>query len=1375
MATTNSTSKKLNSYHPAESKTLYANEVRVNTGNKKKKAATVVDNKYVSNNIFNDTYTLATKSKGAFEETGRLLNYDDYVLVDDYTRVYGHPDKWIFDTKQKYNNCGVVSALNILSMAGKIDVVAPTDDEIAKLGADRKVKEYDDLTGTYITKTVKSNVDFTSSEELLTLYAIQHDYAIHSKDLDAYKSVKDIKWEDGGTYTAKQFSETQLYHDTIQCVTSILNDYGVKSSIKSLPVVLLPEETEDIEYADEEIEEELPDGSTVSHDSQCEYDIDATGNMMRNYTINSSVGSDTIIFHGMNFSDFENRDYVIAEAGTDLIVYYSDTNYVRITNYYAEDAESLTHVDYVKFDDGTTMDIGIFEGNFDHYTSKLLEANKSTYGSFIFNLTNSVKLGKGMVVSGDANALIGDTESKDYKGHAMALVGCQESSLLGDEEEYNELSGHYLKDFMDCDGFYVVDSGGWLEGEGAQLIECGVLYKFFTNGSSNPTKYHIYSDSFRSYVQTNSEIRSWADNLNLTGNDRRNTLFGNDGNNIIKGGASSDNLYGMGGNDTLYGGTGNDWLAGGAGNNVLNGDSGNDTYVFQTSDDANARQTVNPGSGNDRLRFESDNGDSLLVSDLTYYNSNGNLVVDYQNNRNVSIKDYFTKGLYSSITKIDDTKTIAQRRADNKDHAYDFVTTIKQKGINYKLDQTQANSVKGTKYRDIITTTKYDDTISTGNLGDHITTAYGNDVIKAGTGNDTIIVGYGNKNIYGGKGTNKIVYRDGFSGYDTIHSDSGKDYIYLTSKTRDDLSYSKKGKDLVVTYDEDTGSSVTITDYFAKNGKTSVKYIKLADGDYLDLVKEYSSVVNRNCAKNKSSGLVGGRGHDTLTGNSNDNELIGGAGDDVIKTGKGENTVTGGLGSDIIYAQGSDDTIVYESLYDGNDTIYGSGSGSVNIDMTGNDVELNGTLGFVDGYKKHLNGIKNYAYTKSGNDLIIDYAKTVDQEQMSTIRIVDYFKSNKKYVIETADDVMNLSKATIYFEGKRNSANNITGTKQSDLIYGGKKNDTLKGANGNDTIYGGKGNDNITGGAGYNKVFYNDGDGVDTINLTNNEKLDIVLDGSYNPDKLSYKISKNDLIISHSGSQKIILKNFGTTDVTGSSGHVKLYVGDQYVQDLRLGNYLPKYSSFSSGKTSYTGNWHSETIDASKYTKSGLANSDGVKINAKAGKDIIIGSQYNDTISGGAGNDTITGGKGTNTLNGENGSDTYILFKGVKGEKSNIKDTGSTGSDTALIYTDKDNLRVWFNITNKGKRTDEFNIKSTDGNKNSATLKGVETIKATDGVDTYKYNYADSELCQEVASWLNTSGHKYADVATALANATQNQQNELLAIFNQDDYWTPVS
>lgn len=1375
MATTNSTDKELNSYHPAESKTLYANEIRVNTGNKKKKEATVVDDKYVSNNIFNNTYTLSTKSKGAFEETGRLLNYDDYILADDYTRVYGHPDKWIYDTKQKYNNCGVVSALNILSMAGKIDVVAPTDEEIAKLGADRKVTEYDDETGSYITRTVKSNVDFTSSEELLTLYAIQHDYAIHSKDLDAYKSVKDIKYEDGGTYTAKQYSETQLYHDTIQCVTSILNDYGVKSGIKKLPVVLLPEEIEDIEYADEEIQEELPDGSTISRDSQCEYDIDATGIAMRNYVVNSSFGSDTIIFNGMNFSDFESRDYVIAEDGADLIIYYSDTNSVRVTNYYGDSAESKSHVDYIKFDNGTRMRISDFEGSFDHYTSKLLGANRSTYGSFIFNLSNSVKLGKGVVVSGDANALIGDTESDDYKGHAMALVGCQESSMLKGEEEYNEASGHYLEDFIDCDGFYVVDTGGWLDGEGATLVDCEMLYNFFTNGFSNPTKYHIYHDNFRSYVQTNSEIRSWADKLNLSGNDRRNTLFGNDSDNILKGGASVDNLYGRGGNDTLYGGSGNDWLAGGSGNNTLNGGSGNDTYVFQTSDEVNAKQVVNPGSGNDRLRFESDNRENLLVSDLTYFNSDGNLLIDYQDNRTVNIKDYFTKGLYTTITKIDDTETIAKRKKDNKDHAYDFVKTIKQKGINYKLDQTQANSVNGTKFKDIITTTKYDDTISTGSGNDRITTSYGNDVIKTGNGNDTIIVGYGNKDIDGGKGVNKIVYRGGFGGYDTVHSGSGKDYIYLTSKTRDDLSYSKKGKDLVVTYDEDTGSSVTITDYFAKKGKTSVRYIKLAGGDYLDLIKEYSSVVNKNCAKNISTGFIGGRGHDILNGNSNNNELIGGAGDDIIRTGKGENTVIGGLGCDIIYSQGSNDTIVYDSLYDGNDTIYSSGKGKINIDMTENDVELNGTLGFVDGYKKHLNGIKNYAYTKSDNDLIIDYAKTEDQEQMSTIRLVDYFKTKTKYTIETADKVMNLSKATIYFEGKKNSANKITGTKQRDIIFGGKKKDTLNGAKGNDIIYGGKGNDIITGGVGYNKVYYNDGDGVDKINLTKNEKLDIVLDSSYNAGKLSYKVTNNDLTISHAGSRKVILRNFGTTDVTGSSGHVKLYVGSQYVQDLRLGNYLPKYSSFSSNNTSYTGNWHSETIDASKYTKSGLANSDGVKISAKSGKDIIIGSQYDDKIYGGAGNDTITGGKGTNTLNGQGGSDTYILFKDVKGEKSTIKDTGSVGSDTALIYTDKDDLKVWFNITNKGKRVDEFNIKSIDGNKNSATLKGVETIKATDGVETYTYNYKDSELCQEVASWLNTGGHKYADVATALANATQNQQNELMAIFNQDDYWTPVS
>jgi Ca2+-binding RTX toxin-like protein len=262
------------------------------------------------------------------------------------------------------------------------------------------------------------------------------------------------------------------------------------------------------------------------------------------------------------------------------------------------------------------------------------------------------------------------------------------------------------------------------------------------------------------------------------------------------------------------------------------------------------------------------------------------------------------------------------------------------------------------------------------------------------------------------------------------------------------------------------------------------------------------------------------------------------------------------------------------------------------------------------------------------------------------------------------------------------------------------------------------------------------------------------------------------LIIKHKGYKKVVLKNFGTKDVTGSSGSVKLYLGNQFVEDLRKGSYLPKYTSFSSKKLSYNGNWHAEVIDASKLSKSG---SDGVNIKGNGGNDVITGSKYNDTISGGGGNDKITGGSGKNTLDGNNGSDTYYLFKNIKNENSTIKDTGSSGTDTAILNTALNKLKVWFNIDNKGKTSGAINVRTKDGSSNKATLSGIETIKSVSDDGTYKFNNKSSELRQEVAAWLNTSGHKYSDVNAALEKATVNQQNELIAIFTKDEYWTPSS
>ena len=198
MGTTNSTKKELNKYIvPKDSinsqgRALFTDITVVNTGNQEDSEGKVVNNKYVSGKVKNMTYTLENNEDGTYEETARVLNYSDPIHTDaSITTVYWHPDKWVFDAHQNYNNCGVVSALNVLSMAGKIDVVAPTDAEVEEMTAEITVTKYDRYGRAYEAK-VKPNVDFSSTEDKLTLEAIRKNYCNHSLNISQYNSIKDL-------------------------------------------------------------------------------------------------------------------------------------------------------------------------------------------------------------------------------------------------------------------------------------------------------------------------------------------------------------------------------------------------------------------------------------------------------------------------------------------------------------------------------------------------------------------------------------------------------------------------------------------------------------------------------------------------------------------------------------------------------------------------------------------------------------------------------------------------------------------------------------------------------------------------------------------------------------------------------------------------------------------------------------------------------------------------------------------------------------------------------------------------------------------------------------------------------------------------------
>ena len=600
--------------------------------------------------------------------------------------------------------------------------------------------------------------------------------------------------------------------------------------------------------------------------------------------------------------------------------------------------------------------------------------------------------------------------------------------------------------------------------------------------------------------------------------------------------------------------------------------------------------------------------------------------------------------------------------------------------------------------------------------------------------------------------------------------------------TRNQLTFTRANKDLVITYDKTKGGSITIANYFSKKGNTSIKELKLANGaDAIGLYGEYAWI------ESQTLNVTGTDGYDKITGSAGDDTLLsGGLGNDTIYGGAGNDILNGGLGSDKLYGQAGDNTYIFDSKALGEDTIYTSGNGKTILDFTGSGVTFTS--------KGSNDAINEYSFTKVKNDLIINYATEADYSDSdnSLIRITNYFKSKGNFeIINTDGTKLDLKTQTVvYMNGDDEKKNKITGSNYNDFIVAYDYNDTLKGGKGDDLLIGGKGNDNLTGGAGNNTIQYTKGDGLDTINLTKGENLKIELSDFATNAEFDYEIVKKDLVISYVDNkgkkeQLLVLKNFGSKDVTGAAGSVKLYNNGTEVMDLRLGDYLDDVIYFTSKKYSYNGKWQSEVIDTRALNEETPSKNRGAKVNAGAGNDTIWGSDYNDTLNGGDGDDVIYSSYGTNKVDGGKGSDTYHLFEDDSNanlrEYTIVKDTGKDGAeDTAQIHasladitTTKGNYateqgRIWFNIKQNGTYTATFNVEDANGNK--ATISGVEKIVVGDETKTYQYNY--EQLVSDVVTWLTSKGYK--DVSQALNSNVPSLENELLAIFTKNDYFTEI-
>jgi Ca2+-binding RTX toxin-like protein len=220
--------------------------------------------------------------------------------------------------------------------------------------------------------------------------------------------------------------------------------------------------------------------------------------------------------------------------------------------------------------------------------------------------------------------------------------------------------------------------------------------------------------------------------------------------------------------------------------------------------------------------------------------------------------------------------------------------------------------------------------IVTANLGDgddHLGHHFGavlGSFIRGGDGNDDIDGADGADSIDGGAGDDLL---QGASNDDVLNGGPGND-LFLTNhlETGNDVKNGGDGNDRIIG-DRDPGNDVysggagvDLLDFRATEGGVAVS---------LDGVANDGPSGQADNAGTDLENIKGGRGNDTLVGNSGRNLIEGFAGNDTLRGGSppttrtdspinflGDDTLDGGIGSDVMHGEGGDDRLLARDAVD---------------------------------------------------------------------------------------------------------------------------------------------------------------------------------------------------------------------------------------------------------------------------------------------------------------------------------------------------------------------------------------------------------------------------------------------------------------------------
>ena len=796
-----------------------------------------------------------------------------------------------------------------------------------------------------------------------------------------------------------------------------------------------------------------------------------------------------------------------------------------------------------------------------------------------------------------------------------------------------------------------------------------------------------------------------------TGNDDDAISADSDGIIKVNSGAGSDLVFGGSGNDVINTGTDNDTLVGGLGNDSLTGGAGTDTFVFNSGDGLDT--ITDAQTGDNILQFT-----DIYSDGISFYKSANDLVIRYTDDDRVTIKGYFT-----SNNKIDSLWALDPETGDSK--RYSLATMLEER----KYTISGSGNIAGTNYSEIIEGSNVKDTINALAGNDVIYALGGNDVVNAGDGNDTVYGGEGNDTLTGGNGDNILIYDEGNFGNDTVNLTKNEnltlDFSMLVAEqgwTIDDFGFGFSGagnKDVLIATPEGT---ITINNF----GKTDVTtatgsvVLKLDDYNYIDLRDAYYSYyATANYTGNWHNESIDAKDY---TG-----------GPDGIKG----LTINAGLGDDYIYGSGYNDTltggagnnsIVYDMMYFGTDTVNLTKNENLTIDVAPLFAEQGWTIDDV-----------NFAFTGTGNkDLLIEtYGGSIILNNFAKTDVTGpdgnvYLKVSEYEYIDLRDKD--------YFVY---TTANYTGNRLNENIYAidapvgrdGKTGVTINAGDGNDTVTGSMYNDTITTGLGNNTVVLSGDFGTDTLRLTKNENL--VIDITDYPEYYDIDTLKEitrghgaNLEIQVGDHGTLILPGYATSDVLGTGSITVRTVGGDFSLSADVLKIYVDERDFENGV--YNGTRFDEYIDATWVNRNAT-------INAKDGYNTIIATEgYNDVITGGKdgnhitahnGNKTITTGAGNDYVEIE-GSGTHTVNVGAGQNEVIITGAGVTrvtagvGDDTITV-----NDNTFATNISAGNGANIVTVNNSTGSNNVTTGTGNDFINVnTSGLTTISSGAGDDNI-----------------------------------------------